>query len=104
MIESSDMSGGYVLGFRIDPQEKLKEVHKELQSLHKTYSTKPLFGVDYTKSEERARSGDEDDADIVTPIQVGLILPETVKGQLKDFMNLRGLRRNLTYRVIHLVS
>ena len=96
MIESSDMSGGYVLGFRIDPQEKLKEVHKELQSLHKTYSTKPLFGVDYTKSEERARSGDEDDADIVTPIQVGLLLPETVSvnGSVKDFMNLWGLSTN----------
>ena len=70
VIESSDMSGGYVLGFRIDPQEKLKEIYKELQSLHKTYSTKPVFGVDYTKSEEKARSANDDDQDIVTPIQV----------------------------------
>ena len=70
VIESSDMSGGYVLGFRIDPQEKLKEIYKELQSLHKTYSTKPVFGVDYTKSEEKARSASDDDQDIVTPIQV----------------------------------
>ena len=69
VIESSDMSGGYVLGFRIDPQEKLKEIHKELQSMHKTYSTKPIFGVDYTKSEE-VKSGNDDDQDIITPIQV----------------------------------
>ncbi len=52
VIESSEMSGGYVLGFRIDPQEKLKETYKEIQSLHKTYSSTPIFGVDYTKSEE----------------------------------------------------
>jgi len=28
-------SGGYVLGFRIDPAEKLQEAAKEIQSLHK---------------------------------------------------------------------
>ena len=52
VIESSEMSGGYVLGFRIDPPEKLDEVLKEIQSLHTAYSSKPIFGVDYTKSEE----------------------------------------------------
>jgi Bardet-Biedl syndrome 5 protein len=51
VIESSEMSGGYVLGFRIDPQEKLQEVYKEIMSLHKTYSATPIFGVDYTRSE-----------------------------------------------------
>ncbi len=41
-----------MLGFRIDPAEKLQEVYKEISSMHKTYSAKPIFGVDYTKSEE----------------------------------------------------
>lgn len=52
VIESSEMSGGYVLGFRIDPADRLQEVLKEIQSLHAAYSTKPIFGVDYTKAEE----------------------------------------------------
>ena len=33
VVESTEASGGYVLGFRIDPKEKLMEVYKELCSL-----------------------------------------------------------------------
>jgi Bardet-Biedl syndrome 5 protein len=47
-------SGGYVLGFRIDPVEKLQQVHKEIQSLHKVYSTCPVFGVEF-EEDERVR-------------------------------------------------
>ncbi len=35
-------------GFRIDPQEKLDETSKEVQSLHTLFSTSPIFGVDFT--------------------------------------------------------
>ena len=52
VIESSEMSGGYVLGFRIDPLEKLQEVYKEVSSLHKTYSETPIFGVEYSKTDK----------------------------------------------------
>jgi Bardet-Biedl syndrome 5 protein len=52
VVESSETSGAYILGFRIDPQEKLHEIYKELQSMHKTYSSTPIFGVDYVRSEE----------------------------------------------------
>ena len=47
VIESSELSGGYILGFRIDPSEKLQEIQKEIASLHKLYSTNPIFGVEY---------------------------------------------------------
>ena len=47
VIESSELSGGYILGFRIDPIEKLQEIQKEIASLHKLYSTNPIFGVEY---------------------------------------------------------
>lgn len=50
VIESSEASGGYVLGFRIDPSERLEAIYKEISSLHKTYSETPIFGVDYTRS------------------------------------------------------
>ncbi|XP_069396956.1 BBSome complex member BBS5 isoform X2 [Delphinus delphis] len=52
VIESSQQSGGYVLGFKIDPVEKLQESVKEINSLHKVYSTSPIFGVDYEMEEK----------------------------------------------------
>ena len=48
VLESSELSGGYILGFRIDPVEKLQEIQKEIASLHKLYSNTPIFGVQYT--------------------------------------------------------
>ena len=45
-------SGGYVLGFRIDPVEKLQSTVKEIQSLHKVYSTCPVFGVEFEEEEK----------------------------------------------------
>ncbi|XP_043549588.1 Bardet-Biedl syndrome 5 protein homolog isoform X3 [Chiloscyllium plagiosum] len=55
VIESSQQSGGYVLGFKIDPVEKLQEAVKEINSLHKVYSACPIFGVQY-EMEEKACS------------------------------------------------
>ncbi|XP_070278898.1 kelch-like protein 41 isoform X3 [Myotis yumanensis] len=49
---SSDQSGGYVLGFKIDPVEKLQASVKEINSLHKVYSASPIFGVDYEMEEK----------------------------------------------------
>lgn len=50
VIESSESSGGYVLGFRVDPPEKLEQVRKELSSLLLLYSETPIFGVEYVRS------------------------------------------------------
>ena len=36
-----------MLGFRIDPVEKLNEVMKEIHSLFRVYSANPIFGVQY---------------------------------------------------------
>lgn len=58
VVESSSQSGGYVLGFRIDPTEKLQQVHKEIQSLHKVYSNCPVFGVEF-EEDERPQGLDE---------------------------------------------
>ena len=69
VIESSELSGGYILGFRcrfmcflsmfscprIDPQEKLQEIQKEISSLHKLYSSVPVFGVEYVTQQELPR-------------------------------------------------
>ena len=45
-------SGAYVLGFRIDPQEKLREVHKELTALYNVYSQNPVFGVEFVLNDK----------------------------------------------------
>lgn len=47
VIASSESSGGFVLGFKLDPEEKLKNLYKELTSLHTIYTSKPIFGVEY---------------------------------------------------------
>ena len=45
VLETSEFSGGYVLGFRVD---KLEEVYTEILNLFKTYSQSPIFGVECT--------------------------------------------------------
>uniref|UniRef100_A0A3P8YYG5 Bardet-Biedl syndrome 5 protein homolog n=1 Tax=Esox lucius TaxID=8010 RepID=A0A3P8YYG5_ESOLU len=52
VIESSQQTGGYVLGFKIDPMDKLQDAVKEINSLHKVYSANPIFGVDYEMEEK----------------------------------------------------
>ena len=52
VLETFARSGGYILGFRIDPKEKLDEVFKELQNLHQVYSTTPNFGVEFSVEAE----------------------------------------------------
>ncbi|KAK4318630.1 hypothetical protein Pmani_010377 [Petrolisthes manimaculis] len=47
VVESCEASGGYVLGFRIDPIEKLHQVHKEISALYTVYSQCPVFGIEY---------------------------------------------------------
>ncbi|BFY97671.1 hypothetical protein BsWGS_00711 [Bradybaena similaris] len=70
VVETTQMSGGYVLGFRIDPMEKLQATAKMIQSLHKIYSACPVFGVEFEvddKSqtiEEMDRSPIQDDVEV----------------------------------------
>jgi len=46
-----------VVGFRIDPPEKLNAVHRELISLHQTFAVNPIFGVDFTVEDKVSSSG-----------------------------------------------
>ena len=39
------------MGFRIDPEEKLKATRQEIQSLHKVANDKPEFGVHFESEE-----------------------------------------------------
>ncbi|XP_008548319.1 Bardet-Biedl syndrome 5 protein homolog [Microplitis demolitor] len=48
VIISTKSSNGYVLGFRVDPIQKLHILHKEIQTLKAAYDKNPIYGVDYT--------------------------------------------------------
>jgi Bardet-Biedl syndrome 5 protein len=50
VIQTATTAGNYVLGFRIDPQERLHEVYKEISSLYTVYGETPIFGVDFNKN------------------------------------------------------
>lgn len=52
VLETFARSGGYILGFRIDPKEKLDEAFKELVNLHQVYATTPNFGVEFAVEAE----------------------------------------------------
>ncbi|CAH2054098.1 unnamed protein product, partial [Iphiclides podalirius] len=48
--------GGYVLGFRADPRERLQPLLAELQTLHQAYTEKPIFGVEMNWDTEAPNS------------------------------------------------
>ena len=47
VLETTKDSGAYILGFRIDPYDKMKDIVQEIHSLYQVYHTSPIFGVDY---------------------------------------------------------
>lgn len=49
VITCKERGGGYILGFRIDPQDRLVDIYKELTSLLAVYTENPMFGVTYEK-------------------------------------------------------
>eukprot|EP00743_Colponemidia_sp_Colp-15_P004145 GILK01004474.1.p1 GENE.GILK01004474.1~~GILK01004474.1.p1 ORF type:complete len:366 (-),score=75.70 GILK01004474.1:200-1252(-) len=51
VIETSALSGGYILGFRVDPEDALDPLVKELQSLHRVFTKTPMYGVEATIEE-----------------------------------------------------
>ena len=52
VLETVASSGGFVLGFRVDPVDKLKDIVQEIHSLYQVYQASPVFGVDFTLEEE----------------------------------------------------
>jgi Bardet-Biedl syndrome 5 protein len=52
VLETFAKAGGYILGFRVDPQDRINEVYQEIHSLYQIYSVAPMFGVDFTLEAE----------------------------------------------------
>lgn len=55
MLETSEFSGGYVLGFKV---EQVEEVFTEINRLFQAYLAQPFFGVE-SVFEEAERNIDE---------------------------------------------
>ncbi|XP_076163679.1 Bardet-Biedl syndrome 5 protein isoform X1 [Ptiloglossa arizonensis] len=47
VIVSTESSGGYILGFRVRPLQRLHTLYKEILMLFKTFEKFPIFGIDY---------------------------------------------------------
>jgi len=54
VIETSQRSGGYTLGFRIKPDDKLNEVFKQIKTFHEVFSANPVLGIKSTVQDEKA--------------------------------------------------
>ncbi|KAF5400462.1 putative Bardet-Biedl syndrome 5 protein [Paragonimus heterotremus] len=66
-IETSKQSGAYMLGFRIDPPEKVSVVQKQLCSLHQLYWKNPIFGLEVNReveNDDEQPSTDENEEDV----------------------------------------
>lgn len=48
VILSTEASGGYILGFRVNPLQQLHITHKEISILRSEFEKFPIFGVEYT--------------------------------------------------------
>ncbi|CAO1409508.1 unnamed protein product [Diamesa hyperborea] len=75
VIQTAKTAGEYVLGFRIDPQDRLHEMYKEISSLHAIYSETPIFGVNYEmkmpeKAEETLTIDDIVEIDVATSSEI----------------------------------
>lgn len=53
VVTCKERGGGYILGFRIDPQERLMGIFQEITSLHTVYTDSPIFGVAYEQKKKR---------------------------------------------------
>ncbi|VVC27902.1 Hypothetical protein CINCED_3A022341 [Cinara cedri] len=52
VIETNGYSGGFTLGFRIDPKDRLRTITKELSSLFRIHAQLPEFGVHFVNVDE----------------------------------------------------
>jgi Bardet-Biedl syndrome 5 protein len=52
VVESSPSSGHYLLGFRIDPQERVEELFHRLEAKLLACDEHPYFGIEIVEQEQ----------------------------------------------------
>ncbi|KOB79199.1 putative Bardet-Biedl syndrome 5 [Operophtera brumata] len=73
-------AGGYVLGFRADPVERLRPLLMELQALHQAYNERPIFGVEMYWDNELAQNKEEAEIQPVYSPYLGLAIEPLKEG------------------------
>ncbi|KPA75724.1 hypothetical protein ABB37_08271 [Leptomonas pyrrhocoris] len=63
VIETSSYAGNFVLGFRVDSDEKLKEMYTEIGSLWRTWTARPILGMHVELQDTMSASMLEDTLD-----------------------------------------
>merc|ERR1712151_1221260 len=61
VLETTQHSGSYILGFRADPIEHLEKIKTQVTKLWKIFTASPIFGVDF-----QVENGNTDGADGAT--------------------------------------
>ncbi|ESN92694.1 hypothetical protein HELRODRAFT_108097 [Helobdella robusta] len=56
VFEITKQGGGYILGFRIDPVEKLQAVFREVRKLYKMFTHNPNYGIECSVENSMAES------------------------------------------------
>lgn len=70
VVESTERSGNFILGFKVDPEEKLLTIYKELTSLRTVFLNNPIYGVEYKRKSNT--NMEEQKEDILDDLEVGL--------------------------------
>ncbi|GAA51564.1 Bardet-Biedl syndrome 5 protein homolog [Clonorchis sinensis] len=85
---TTDQCGGYLLGFRTDPIDKLTDIQKQLISLWQLYNKNPIFGEELSHEEHEDpvdNPQDETDDDLQeAPVDRGDVLSYYLTENSKD--------------------
>jgi len=95
VIQTLSRAGGYMLGFRVEPQSQLQIVVRELVAMFQVGATNPVFGVQFELEEKPApldavsatRVVDDVeivDGDTIAPVNLPSYLAEANKEQDRD--------------------
>ncbi len=52
VLETRPEAGGYLLGFRVDPEDRLNNIFRAITSLYRVYAAKPNFGIRFEVEEK----------------------------------------------------
>ncbi len=52
VIETRAEANGYLLGFRVDPEDRLDDIFRAISSLYRVYAAKPNFGIRFETEEK----------------------------------------------------
>lgn len=59
VLRSSKQAGSLKVGFRLDPEDRLRKTARKIEHLHRRFHAAPIFGVDYALQDKVLRQCNE---------------------------------------------